>query len=256
METIMSILGQSGLSITEWTLLLVIVIGLPIESEIALRIHKPRILAGRARARVYTYIYSICSLWAFAMVILLVWGFGPREWADLGFQFTLRTSVLITCVVCSLIMGYFCLQLYQIQTSSDARAQYRKAAAAAGGTHYFMPQTQTEYRIFALLSVTAGITEEIIFRGFLIWAFATIMPEWAAATTSLAIFVFVHRYQGVQSLLPVTIVGGVMTMLYLASGSLYPVIAVHIVVDVLYSAVVWRARQAKLEGQSTQAPAK
>jgi len=249
METIMSILGQSGLSFAEWVLLLVIVIGLPIECEIALRIYKPRILAGGARTRFYTYIYSVFSLWVFAMAILVVWSFGPRDWAELGFQFTLGTPVLITCAICIFIIGYFGLQLYQIHTSPDVRAQYRKALAAAGGTHYFMPQTQTEYRTFALLGVTAGITEEIIFRGFLIWAFATIMPEWAAAITALAIFVFVHRYQGLQSLLPVTFAGGVMTALYLASGSLYPVIALHIAVDVLNSAVVWRARCSKLDNQ-------
>lgn len=252
MNAIMDILGQADLSIVAWALLLLIVVGFPIEAEMGLRFTKPRILAGRPRARLNAYIYAIISLWVFALAILALGIFGEFAWAELGFQFTFDLPTLMSCAVCATIIGFFVLQLYQAHRSEKMREKYREEFASAGDVVYFLPHTLTEYRTFAVLGVTAGITEEIIFRGFLIWAFAMFMPEWVAAALSLLLFIFMHRYQGVQGLIQVSVMGLIVTALYMLSGSLYPVIILHIAVDVLVNALNWKVRLPEPQDREAQ----
>ena len=48
--------------------------------------------------------------------------------------------------------------------------------ALAALTVHFLPRDDRELRAFVGLSATAGIVEEIIYRGFLIWCLALLMP--------------------------------------------------------------------------------
>jgi membrane protease YdiL (CAAX protease family) len=83
-----------------------------------------------------------------------------------------------------------------------------------------------------LVSVSAGVIEEIVYRGFLIWAFAHWMHPVAAAALALAVFVAVHLYQeSFGALARVAVFGAVAVVLVMLSGSLLPAIALHIAVD-------------------------
>jgi len=252
MDAIMNALGQADLSTAAWVLLLIMVIGFPIESEISTRFTKPRIIAGKPHMRLYTYFYTAAFLWVFAFAVLAFAISGQIEWAELGFQFVADVPTLITCAVCAVVIGFFGLQLYKIHTDQNVRRKYREAMATEGDAFYFLPQTYTEYRFFSLLGVTAGITEEIIFRGFLIWALATFMPLWGAAVFSLLIFTFMHRYQGGKGMAQVLAIGGVITVLYVISGSLYPLIILHIAVDVLNNMLLWKVRQPEEDDPQSQ----
>lgn len=253
MDGIMNALGQADLSTAAWALLLVIVVGFPVESEIATRFTRPRIIAGQPRMRLYTYIYTAGFLWFFTLVVLVLAGMGHVAWADLGFRFTPDVPTLIACAVCALAIGFFALQIYKVQTNKDVRENYREALAAESTGLYFLPETRTEYRTFSFLGVTAGITEEIIFRGFLIWALATFMPLWVAAAASLLVFTFMHRYQGLKGMMQVLAVGTLITVLYVISGSLYPLIILHIAVDVLNNMLLWKARGNEEDGPGSEA---
>ncbi|MEO0981482.1 MAG: CPBP family intramembrane glutamic endopeptidase [Pseudomonadota bacterium] len=239
----MEFFQSAGLSTAETILLIVILIGLPIECEIALRIYKPRIEAGVKRARLYTYFYSIASLWALAIAILAIWAAAGRDWAALGFQFEWTLPTMIACAAAAAVAGLFLVQLALVHVSGETRAAYRRAISEGGGGVYFLPRTEAEHRAFLAMGTTAGITEEIIFRGFLIWALSALMPLWLAAAISCAMFVFLHRYQGLAGLAQVAVAGGLLTGLYIASGSLYPVIALHIALDVLNGLIIRRAQR-------------
>ncbi len=245
--------SQADLTAMQWTLLALIVIGLPIEGEIALRLYKPRILGNRPDARLGTYFYAIVSLWAFALAVLVVWAIEGRSWAELGFRYSVDAPTLVVTALCAAIAGYFLVVLIQTHTNPTVRQNYRDALAKADGLHYFMPRKRSEYKAFMGLGVTAGITEEIIFRGFLIWALSHFMPIWVAASASWLLFVFMHRYQGLAGLAQVSVAGALLTAFYVASGSLYPLIALHIAVDVLNNAILWRARQPESASQEVSA---
>ena len=85
-----------------------------------------------------------------------------------------------------------------------------------------------------LVALTAGICEEVLFRGFLIRFLhdgGMAMPVIAALLVSCLVFGLNHLYQGPRSALGTAIVGFIMGLLFLVTGSLIPPMIVHALID-------------------------
>ncbi|MDH3621296.1 MAG: CPBP family intramembrane metalloprotease, partial [Gammaproteobacteria bacterium] len=89
------------------------------------------------------------------------------------------------------------------------------------------------------LSVTAGIVEEALWRGFLFWYLGHFMPLWAAAIVSAVGFGIAHAYQGMENVPRIILVGGVFAGLFLLTGSLWLPIILHAIVDLLQGRAVY-----------------
>lgn len=102
------------------------------------------------------------------------------------------------------------------------------------------PRTAAERGWAAAMSVTAGICEEIVYRGFLIALGVGVLglDVKPAALLALALFVLGHLYQGRQGMLLVGLTGGGLTYLYLSTGSLVLPIVVHAVIDIMALVVI------------------
>ena len=87
------------------------------------------------------------------------------------------------------------------------------------------------------VALTAGITEEIIFRGFLIGVLSLVMPLPAAAAIAVAVFVVGHAYQGMAGMLRILPISIGLTVILLLSGSLWPCIILHALTDLVGGAV-------------------
>jgi len=98
---------------------------------------------------------------------------------------------------------------------------------------HLMPHTKTEHWYAAGLSVTAGITEEIVYRGLLIAVGMSVfgLDQKTAAAAALAVFAIGHLYQGWHGMVMVTLAGLGLTLLYLRTGSLLLPILLHILID-------------------------
>jgi hypothetical protein len=98
-----------------------------------------------------------------------------------------------------------------------------------------MPRTRRERLWGAALAVTAGVTEEIVFRGLLIAAGVGILglPAWTAALLSAAVFGLAHRYQGPAGMANAAFAGLLFTVLYGVSGNLLSAMALHVAVDLV-----------------------
>lgn len=103
---------------------------------------------------------------------------------------------------------------------------------ALGDIAPLMPRNAAETGHAALLSVNAGVSEEVAFRLYLplLLALAGLPPVAALAAAAL-LFGIIHFYQGLPGVLATTLVGVVMTGVYLASGSLLLPIALHAIID-------------------------
>lgn len=100
----------------------------------------------------------------------------------------------------------------------------------------FMPRTRSERRSWTVVSITAGITEELVFRGYLMWLFSSIVPTvWAVVLSSL-LFGLQHVYQGPLGVIRTAATGAVLCGLYLASCSLLMPVVAHILIDLLQGA--------------------
>lgn len=115
---------------------------------------------------------------------------------------------------------------------------FRQAGARLGARESpllrrLIPRTGRERGAFVLLSLAAGVGEELAYRGFLIGVVAPVAgPVWAASLSSVA-FGLCHAYQGLLGVVRTTVQGGVFAWVFLASGSLWPGMAAHAILDVL-----------------------
>lgn len=96
-----------------------------------------------------------------------------------------------------------------------------------------LPTTKREKGVFALLSVAAGTGEELAYRGYAIPVLAPILGLNGAAVLSTVVFGVVHAYQGVLGIIRTTLMGGVLAWGFLASGSLWPSILAHTLIDLI-----------------------
>lgn len=95
-----------------------------------------------------------------------------------------------------------------------------------------LPVTMRERRVFALLAVTAGVTEEICYRGFLAHeAAAAGLPPAAALVAVSAAFGLAHLYQGLAGVAGTALAGYALGGLAASSGSLVLPIVLHVLVD-------------------------
>lgn len=117
------------------------------------------------------------------------------------------------------------------------RYQLRHGHAVPGrdGTIPIVPRTPAERRWAVGVALTAGITEEVVFRGLLIAVGTQLygLPLAVAVAASLALFVAGHTYQGRRGMVGVAVLGGLFTMVYLTSGSLLLAIVLHVCQDLL-----------------------
>lgn len=142
---------------------------------------------------------------------------GIPDGASLAWPFT---------IVLSLSMGIGAVRLRHRMRAGYVHPQRARIAA-------IVPRTTRERRYAAALAVTAGITEEVFFRGALIALGIEVfhLPALAAAALSLILFVSVHAYQGRLGMLGVGFLGLWLTALTLLTGSLLPAMVLHIASD-------------------------
>lgn len=96
-----------------------------------------------------------------------------------------------------------------------------------------LPQTGKERGVFALLSVAAGTGEELAYRGYVIPVLAPLLGVAAAALVSTVVFGVMHAYQGTLGIVRTGLMGGVLAWGFIASGSLWPAILAHILIDLV-----------------------
>ncbi|NNE57042.1 MAG: CPBP family intramembrane metalloprotease [Hellea sp.] len=238
--------GWLGLAIPDWVILFAIVIAWPISSHFTLKNNPVEKLRQDPDARLSAYKYTMIQLWVLALAILATWFWLMRPLEMLGFQYQLDLPTIISWAVVAGLVLFFARQYYQVTHGDEAKAKLTKELDDVGEyTQFLMPRTDQEYRRSMLVAITAGITEEIIFRGYLIWLFSQFVHPWLAGALSVAVFVFLHRYQDRAGLIQVAVFATIATVLFLASGSLWPVIALHVLVDMINITVARHVLQSK-----------
>jgi membrane protease YdiL (CAAX protease family) len=104
----------------------------------------------------------------------------------------------------------------------------------ARGFVALLPRGRRERLWFAGVAVTAGICEEVLLRGFgtayLRWLWPSV-PDWAVVAVTAAVFGLDHLYQGTRGVVLTTLVGAVLGSIVINTGSLFPAIVIHALLD-------------------------
>lgn len=104
-----------------------------------------------------------------------------------------------------------------------------------------IPVTRADRWNFVMLSAAAGVFEEFVFRGYLLYG----LWEWTGATwvavgvTSLA-FGVGHGYQRTVGIARASVLGLVLALPVVLTGSLYPAVVAHFWINVIIGLGGWR----------------
>jgi len=213
----------------------------PIVGFIGYRRFLEKVKAGMPPNRRRLYLETTSWQWALFALGAIVWLISDRDIAALGFGFELNTRELIGAALTAIGIALMFVQVRQVAGYSKEKLQ--EFHSTVGELSIMMPHNGSELVRFNLLSVTAGIVEETLWRGYLFWYLGHFMPLWTAAIISAVGFGIAHSYQGLANVPRVVIVGAVFSGLYLLTGSLWMPILLHAALDLLQGRMVSQALQ-------------
>jgi membrane protease YdiL (CAAX protease family) len=123
------------------------------------------------------------------------------------------------------------LQVFLTHRGAKLREKTLRAFKALA---FILPATREERAWFAMVSITAGICEEVLYRGFLI-RYLSEAPWhagiWIAVAIASVSFGLGHGYQGLSGIIGTGLLGAVMALIFLATGSLWLPMALHAMID-------------------------
>jgi uncharacterized protein len=193
----------------------------------------PRFLARLAKnehgVRSRFYRWTILSEWALVLLLIVYWRRYERPWAWLLLDG--GAPLRIACGVTAGLVGAVFLYWQRIQilhgderTMAEAHRQLKSATP-------LLPHDPNENRLFKIVSVTAGVCEEVLFRGFLLWYLAGWTGTMVAVILSSLVFGLGHIYLGTKNVPKTAAAGMMLACLAVASRSLWPAILIHAAMD-------------------------
>ncbi len=227
----------------------VIAIVYPVAGFIGFHRLLKRVAAGEPVKRLELYRNTLIGHWSLFFIFIAIWIYTAREWSAVGLEFDPDLWTGIGAVLTVLAIIVLLLQIRQVQSATQEEID--KLSKRFGKLAIIIPRNGAELAGFYGLAVTAGVVEEILWRGFMIWYLNQFMPLWAAALISTIGFGLAHAYQGAANLPQITAVSAVMTALYLLSGSIWLPMILHAAVDILQGRLGYDVMYRSSFGDST-----
>jgi hypothetical protein len=187
-----------------------------------------RLAAGERGVRGRFYRASVINQWTLLVLLLAYWRWYGRSWRALllGGSSPLRFSGGMA--VALLIAWLLYRQRVQILGSEKARERTRRMIAYA---EPILPHGPNENRLFKVVSITAGVCEETLFRGFLLWYLGVWTGTAVAIVLSSTLFGLGHSYQGMKQVPRTAAAGLVFACVAVVSRTLWPAIVIHAAMD-------------------------
>jgi membrane protease YdiL (CAAX protease family) len=179
---------------------------------------------------VRTYVRAFITLWALTLFLAIDWWTAGRDPKALGLAVQFDTRFMVSGLLTVAVVVLFIQQFIKVRRFNDERK--RKIVEKNARAFEIAPSNARQLLYFVGLSVTAGVTEELLYRGFLIWSLTAYMNIVLAAVLASALFGLGHAYQGVSGIVKTGGVGLVMAILYIGSGTILLPMILHVFVDV------------------------
>ncbi|HZY98932.1 MAG TPA: CPBP family intramembrane glutamic endopeptidase [Candidatus Baltobacteraceae bacterium] len=197
-----------------------------------------RIAAGAVPARTVAYIRTMVSWWLIAFALALIWVRMERPAAALGLTVPGDAGSWAGAILCVLALAYVNGQWRVLRRLPPEKLD--RIRSSFGRTLAVLPHTPIEYHLFLALSVTAGICEELLFRGY----FFAMTSHWltlaGSAAVSALVFGLGHAYQGWKGVAKTALAGLFLGAVYIGTGSLLWPAILHALIDVQGGSVGYR----------------
>jgi len=177
--------------------------------------------------------YQLTSFWLFLLTIVavVIWIYYDRPFVALGIDFNSYWDISISLLISVLIILYFFSLLRTIRKNAEQRESLRDKLKNADAVEY-LPKNIKEFKWFILLSISAGISEELLFRGYLFWYLGFFENIVITILFSSLLFGLGHSYQGWKGIIRTASIGLILGSIYALTDSLWILICLHILGDV------------------------
>lgn len=187
--------------------------------------------------RIGAYLSSILALALIALIALWVWpeSSAQPEFGGIGGAWFGWSGSAVGLVTASAALTAGGLAISYCFRGLGAWFGWKETALV----HAVMPVTRGEKWLFVLLSLAAGVCEEIVFRGFL----PLFVQPWfghymLAALPVCVVFGILHAYQGAHGIVRTTLLGLLLAAGAGWTGSLLPAMAAHTALNLLIGLVL------------------
>ena len=206
-----------------------------------------RLAAGVPDARVHFYRITVVQQWALVLLILLFARVASLPWRAIGLaqpaSWSTTRDLLITFAVAIAIS----VILFRCTGDRFLRRLLKMAGA-------LIPDKTAERFWFGAVSLGAGVTEELLFRGFLFWYLGFFFPQLTLVqliVISSVLFGFCHVYQGWVGIVGTGVLGAILMWMYVSTESLVLPMTIHALIDLRILAIFTPGRMRSLQCAST-----
>jgi len=216
------------LTLADRLLTLLIVIGLPLRAWYGMQRLNAAPASELASLRPRLWARAILSQWLLVAIVVALWIATHRSFMTLGLS--LRPTGGLAGVMVGLVTIAIIVlrQRGAVDTDETLRQRIRDRLAPV---ERLMPRRTSDFRLFTALACTAGLCEEFLFRGYLAWVAGLLLPFPVAPAAQALVFGLCHAYQGWRGVVMTTFAGAFLTLVVLVTGSLWPSIVIHALMD-------------------------
>lgn len=185
------------------------------------------ILSQYPEYKALVYRQSIIFQWV-AVALILIAVYYYNDISQIGLDFISHPLWIIG------LIGITLLWLWGVQYLRISDKRLKKLTKRYKDLRYLIPSNKQEYRWVVALSYTAGICEEIIFRGFFFWQLNQFIPLIPSILMVNLLFGLSHYGTQKRNMILASLFGVLASCTFIWTGSLWIAIVLHIMID-LYS---------------------
>ena len=173
----------------------------------------------------YTQTIFMLLITAAVTLGVMAWNQDPFQWIGLDF---LNDPIKVSAILIGplLFIGLLKGVILNLRKLDD------RTTRNLNEVMFLLPATQKEYRLSIVMSYSAGIAEEIIYRGFIYTLFLNWMTVIPAILLTNIIFGVSHSATGLKNSLYSFGLGVFWSITFYLTGSIWLAILTHILVDV------------------------
>jgi len=235
----------AGLDLYALIMLLYFVAVVPLLARREMATLNRDIAQGKPDARVRVYRWTMAFQWGVTGVLVAGWLMLDRSLTSMGLELAADRWQWLAIGVASALILVFAIVTIRDSRDPDKLAEVR---TQLGPLLVVTPHSVNELRHFIWVSITAGICEEILYRGLLMTALGMAFGLWPAVIVSSVVFGLGHMYQGVGGVVRTGLVGLVMALVVVFTGSLFTAMVMHAVMDIVQGRMLWAAVNAEVDG--------
>jgi uncharacterized protein len=187
-------------------------------------------------SRINLYLQSMAGVGIPAFIVITLVPAGYLSFSDIGFNgINLNNRTMPFLLISAAVSVYL---IYIIHTIIFLRYCAIKGKdngiVLTDSYRVILPSSRRERRLWCIVSLGAGIFEEILFRGYLLFMLQHLFPGAHIAVVliiSTAIFALGHIYQGVKEVYKPALLGLFYAVIFITCNSIFPCIILHFLQD-------------------------